>query len=119
MADHLGVIKPNKIAVATKDGISVNVHFGHAKMFWVYQLLAGGVQLLEKREVDHYCHGQVGDQSAMQKILASIKDCDVMLCAKIGDGPRQKLENIGVQAVADYAYEAIDEAVKNFLEASV
>lgn len=100
-----------KVAVASKDGISVNLHFGHAKTFWVYQRSKGRYALLEKREVDHYCHGQHGDQTAMQKILTTLTDCDAVLIAKVGDGPAAKLRAIGVEPVAEYAYEAIVDAL--------
>ena len=104
----------HKFAVASKDGISINLHFGHAKEFWIYQCTDSEVKLLERREVDHYCHGQHGDQSAMQKILATINDCEAVFVAKVGDGPVAKLANIGVQAVSEFAYEAVEESLLAF-----
>ena len=104
-----------KIAIASKDGIAVNLHFGHAKEFWIYQCDDAGCQLLERRDVDHYCHGQHGDQSAMQKILKTINDCEAVFVAKVGDGPTEKLAKIGVRAVADYAYEAIEDSLASYL----
>lgn len=103
-----------RIAVATKDGISTNLHFGHATSFWVYDVEANKPRLFEKRDVDHYCHGQHGDQSAMQKILHTINDCQAVFVAKIGDGPSEKLKAIGVEAVTDYAYEAITESLQAY-----
>lgn len=105
-----------RIAVATKDGISTNLHFGHAKSFWVYDIKNNRPQLFEKRDVDHYCHGQHGDQSAMQKILHTINDCQAVFVAKIGDGPAEKLRAIGVEAVDDYAYEAIADALMAYAQ---
>jgi len=106
----------SKIAVASKDGISINLHFGHADVFWIYQVGLGKCQFLEKREVEKYCHGQSSNASAMTLILETIKDCDAVLTAKIGDGPREKLARIGVSAVTDYAYEAIDESLMEYLK---
>lgn len=103
-----------KIAVATKDGLSVNLHFGHAKEFWIYQIAGGHCQFLERREVDHYCHGQHGDQSAMQKILTTINDCQAVFVAKVGDGPVEKLAKVGVTAVSDYAYESVTESLADY-----
>lgn len=57
-----------KVAVATKDGISINEHFGHAKKFWIYSLSPGKCELLEQRDVDNYCGGPTDSQSAMQMI---------------------------------------------------
>lgn len=44
--------------------------------------------------------------------------CDAVFVAKIGDGPIEKLATIGVQAVADYAYEAIEESLLDYLRKS-
>lgn len=100
-----------KIAVASKDSISINQHFGHAKKFWIYQVSDSGCKLLETREVEHYCLGNSSSQSAMAMILQTINDCDAVFVAKIGDGPVGKLQAIGVRAVDDYAYEAITESL--------
>lgn len=105
------------VAVASKSGIAIDLHFGHATRFHIYQLdVAEGGEILPlliaEREVDNYCHGQTGNQSAMQKILATINDCDAVFCAKVGDGPIEKLARIGVTAVTEYAYLEITESVQ-------
>lgn len=105
---------PVKLAVATKEGLAISEHFGHAKQFRIYQALPECCDFLETREVAHYCHGQHGDQSAMAGILETIKDCHAVFVAKIGDGPTEKLQAIGVQAVSDYAYEAIEESLLDY-----
>lgn len=105
---------PLKIAVATKDGISINEHFGHAKHFAIYRLTPDSCEHLESRDVDHYCHGQHGDQNALAGILETIKDCDAVFVARIGDGPTAKVNAIGVAAVADYAYMAVEESLLDY-----
>lgn len=105
-----------KLAIASKDGISVNLHFGHAKEFWVYSVSDGRCELLERRDVDHYCHGQTGDQSAMKKILATINDCSAVFVAKIGDGPIAKLKAIGVEAIDEYAYLGVEESMLDYAQ---
>lgn len=104
-----------KIAVASKDGISINLHFGHTRMFWIYENTLGKFTLVEKREVDNYCHGNTGSSSAMVGILEAIKDCDTVFSAKIGDGPISRLKNIGVESNTEYAYESIDEMLASYL----
>ncbi|MGR9054126.1 MAG: NifB/NifX family molybdenum-iron cluster-binding protein [Gammaproteobacteria bacterium] len=106
---------PLKLAVATKEGLAISEHFGHAKLFWIYEATSGQCRLLEKRDVDHYCHGQHGSQSAMAKILETIKDCHAVFVAKIGDGPTEKLEAVGVRSVARYAYEAIEDSLMDYM----
>lgn len=102
------------IAVASKDGISINLHFGHAKEFWIFQYLDGAFKLLEKRDVEVYCHGKHGSESAMQKILTTINDCDAVMVAMVGEGPAEKLKGIDVMPIQEFAYEGIDEALKTF-----
>lgn len=104
-----------KLAVASKDGIAINQHFGHAKMFWIFQVSTTVCEFLEQREVDHYCHGQTGDQSAMQKILRTINDCEAVFVAKIGDGPIEKLRAIGVKSVDAYAYLGIRDSLMDYV----
>jgi predicted Fe-Mo cluster-binding NifX family protein len=106
---------PIKLAVATKEGIAISEHFGHAKQFRVYQATTEQCQWLETREVAHYCLGQHSDQSAMAGILEAIKDCQAVFVAKIGDGPTEKLKAIGVKAVSDYAYEAIEDSLLDYM----
>lgn len=103
-----------KLAVASKDGIAINLHFGHAREFWVFEVSEEECTLLERRSVDHYCHGQTGDRSAMQKILATINDCSAVLVAKVGDGPVAKLAAIGVSAIDDYAYLGIRDSLLDY-----
>lgn len=100
-----------RVAVASKQGMAVDEHFGHAKRFWIYAVTPDGCELLEQREVDNYCHGNTSNQSAMTRILQTIDDCEAVLVAKIGDGPTEKLAAIGVQAVSDYPWSPVEEAL--------
>lgn len=105
---------PIKLAVASKDGISINEHFGHATQFRIYHVSPVECEYLETREVAHYCLGQHADQSAMGGILAAIQDCHAVFVARIGDGPTAKVHAIGVGAVSDYAYAEIQESLLDY-----
>lgn len=105
---------PIKLAVASKDNISINEHFGHATKFGIYSVTADHCELLETREVAHYCLGQHSDQSAMSGILEAIKDCHAVFVARIGDGPTEKVHAIGVRAVSEYAYAAVEESLLDY-----
>lgn len=108
---------PIKVAVGTKTGISIDVHFGHATQFLIYEISPENCTLLETREVEHYCHGQHGSESAMQKILFTIKDCYAVFSAMIGDGPKDKLAAIGVKSVSHYGHEAIEDSLLSYAKA--
>ena len=105
---------PLQLAVATKDGLSINEHFGHAKQFRIYSVTPDSCDFLETREVAHYCLGQQADESAIDGILASIKGCYAVFVARIGDGPTKKVHAIGVKAVADYAYATVEASLLDY-----
>lgn len=103
-----------RVAVATKEGLAVNEHFGHAKAFHVYELTVGVCRLVGRRQVRHYCLGGSSDKTAMADILETIKDCAAVFVAKIGDGPTQKLAARNITAVSDYAWEEIEPALLDY-----
>jgi predicted Fe-Mo cluster-binding NifX family protein len=103
-----------RVAVATKEGVVVSEHFGHAKAFHVYDLSADSCHLVEQRQVRHYCLGGSSDKTAMAEILETIQDCAAVFVAKIGDGPTEKLAARGITAVADYAWEEIEPSLLDF-----
>lgn len=106
---------PIKLAVASKEGLAISEHFGHAKQFRIYEAMPTRYHLLEIREVSNYCMGQHGDQSAMAGILEAIKDCHAVFVAKIGDGPTEKCRAVGVKAITAYAYEAIEDSLLEYV----
>ncbi len=110
---------PIKLAVASKEGMAISEHFGHAKQFRIYEATQENCHLLETREVSHYCLGQHSDQTAMAGILETIKDCYAVFVAKIGDGPTEKLQAVGVRAVSRYAYEAIEDSLLDYVHSLV
>lgn len=108
--------RPVKLAVASQEGKAISEHFGHAKRFWIYEVSAEGCCLLEQREVEHYCHGNTSNQSALSGIMEAIKDCQAVFVAKIGDSPAEKLRAIGIQAVSGYAWEPIEESLLDYVQ---
>lgn len=107
---------PIKLAVASKDGIAINEHFGQAEQFHIYSVSPGSCVRLETRKTAHYCLGQHSDPSAMSGILEAIKDCYAVFVARIGEGPTAKVHAIGVYAVSEYAYAAIEESLLDYAQ---
>ena len=104
-----------RIAVATKEGLAVSEHFGHAKTFYIYDVTTSECQQVDKREVDHYCLGGRSDQNALSGIFEAIKDCSAVFVAKIGDGPTDKLLARGIEAVSDYAWQEIEPSLLEYV----
>lgn len=97
--------KVYKFAVATKTGINIDLHFGHASEFYIYSYLAGEIKLLEKRNVDKYCNGiEECDEheDKIQKIIRTIGDCSAVLALRAGEQPIQSLALKGIKFVQTY-----------------
>jgi predicted Fe-Mo cluster-binding NifX family protein len=110
--------EPVRLAVASKEGKAISEHFGHAKLFWIYEVTPQQCRLLETRDVEHYCLGNHSSKTAMVKILETIKDCRAVFVAKIGDGPSERLADVGVRAVSRYAYEVIEDSLLDYVRAA-
>ena len=86
-----------KIAVASSDGEKVDQHFGQAKHFLIFQMGKSGlefVDLSEKNRPPIYDH-----EYRWKRGLEILKDCKVVFCRRIGDEPRQKLLENGIEVV--------------------
>lgn len=110
---------PLKRSVASREGLAISEHFGHAKRFLIYRVTLERCELVEQREVDHYCLGNASSTSAISGILETIKDCHAVFVAKIGDGPTGKLQANGVRAVSEYAYESIEASLLQYARYAV
>ncbi|HTH39400.1 MAG TPA: nitrogenase cofactor biosynthesis protein NifB [Rhodocyclaceae bacterium] len=101
------------MAVAAK-GPVINIHFGHAKEFLVYEASYKGVKFVGHRKAEAYCAGDetCGDgESILGKTIKALEGCEVVLCSKIGYEPWGELEAAGIQPNGEHAMEPIEEAV--------
>ncbi|MGP0106728.1 nitrogenase cofactor biosynthesis protein NifB [Rhodoblastus sp.] len=95
-------------AVATKGGGRVNEHFGHAKEFQVYEVGAKGIAFVGHRKVEQYCLGGFGEDATLDGVIAALEGVSFVLCAKIGDCPKDMLKAAGVEASDKWAFEYIE-----------
>lgn len=101
-----------KIAVASSDGETVDQHFGQAHHFLIFQMGKGGLEFVELREKSKkpiYDH-----EYRWKRGLEILKDCRVVFCRRIGDEPRQKLQEIGIEVV-ESKKETITNAITGYL----
>ncbi len=91
-----------KLAVASKSGMLVDQHFGHASEFYIYESDGNTVRFIEKRLVINYCSRKEdcsGDEKpAMDAILAAVSDCSGVLALRTGNTPTRKLESLGIES---------------------
>jgi nitrogenase molybdenum-iron protein alpha/beta subunit/MoaA/NifB/PqqE/SkfB family radical SAM enzyme len=105
--------KTRRFAVATRSGVLVDLHFGQAEEFYVYDSDGADVRFIEKRKVSQYCNGKedCGDkESKWTAVLAAVADCNGVLALRIGDSPAEKLRDAGIAAVA--TYEQVETAIR-------
>lgn len=100
------------VAVATQGGGRVNQHFGHAREFQIYEVSTDGVTLIGHRKLaDQYCGG--GD-AALDAVIQALAGVEVVLCAKVGDCPQDKLATAGLAVVDDWAHAYVETAVSAY-----
>jgi nitrogen fixation protein NifB len=107
--------RPVFMAVASKGQGIINLHFGHAQEFLVYEASQAGVKFIRAAKAELYCTGDdsCGEaESRIEQIIKSLAGCEVVLCAKIGYEPWGKLEAAGIQPNGEHAMEVIEDAVK-------
>ena len=111
---------PIRFAVASKSGMLIDEHFGHAKTFYIYDYKDGKSNYIENRDVDKYCAGLDTcdeEQDKIEKILKTIQDCQGVLTVRIGNSPEKKLMDKGIRVFKTYdrIEKAVQEAAQQLL----
>ncbi|MFT8351529.1 nitrogenase cofactor biosynthesis protein NifB [Clostridium saccharoperbutylacetonicum] len=110
--------KPLRFAIASKSGIGVDMHFGHATEFIIYEYKNGDVKYIEKRDVEKYCNGKEvceEEEDKFAKLSKVVHDCSGVICLRIGDEPKKKFKNMGIEVFM--TCETIETAVIKAAEA--
>lgn len=110
--------KPLKFAIASKSGIGVDMHFGHASEFYIYEYKNGDARYLEKRDVEKYCNGKEiceEEEDKFAKLSKVVSDCEGVICLRIGDEPRKKFSGMGIEVFM--SCDTIESAVAKAAEA--
>jgi nitrogen fixation protein NifB len=106
--------RPVLMAVATSGQGVINVHFGHAKEFLIYEASPDGVRFISHRKADAYCGGDTScgeTESTLQRTIRSLEGCEAVLCSKVGYEPWEMLETAGIMPNGEHAMENIEDAV--------
>jgi nitrogen fixation protein NifB len=112
--------RPVLMAVATTGHNLINQHFGHAREFLVYEVSSAGARFIGHRKTDLYCSGseQCGDEdnsvpaeTTLERTIAALSGCEVVLCSRIGFEPWSHLEQAGIQPNGEHAMEEIEAAL--------
>jgi len=106
------------VAVATKNGQQIDLHFGHAETFAIYSVHGDAITFLENRTVEHYCQGGYGDEDKREAILRALADCRALFIARVGDGPAKRLRDAGITPVTDFPYGVPEASIAAWLAAA-
>ncbi|MDU2064440.1 MAG: nitrogenase cofactor biosynthesis protein NifB [Sporomusaceae bacterium] len=106
-----------KIAVTSKYGKLIDLHFGHATEFLIYEIDGRAAKLVERRALPKYCLGVTECDDAETKrdvIMEQLSDCDAVLTMRIGYQAQKRLAERGVTAI-EYCY-TLEEGLRYALE---
>ena len=86
-----------RVAVASTDGESVNIHYGKSNLFYIYYVDdETGYDLVEKRSVTPVCQDGSHVKSAMEESVKLFEDCKYVVASRIGPGAAQALTSAGL-----------------------
>jgi MoaA/NifB/PqqE/SkfB family radical SAM enzyme len=105
-----------RFAVATKSGAVVDLHFGHAEEFYIYESDGCEARFIETRKVAKYCNGPDCEdkEDRWETALRAVSDCAGVLALRIGLVPERRLRENGITAIT--TYERVETAVKQAVE---
>jgi predicted Fe-Mo cluster-binding NifX family protein len=91
------------IAVASKSGIEIDQHFGHAETFRIFKYRKGNPLQVGEVKVEKYCSFDPEHPFRHRQfdgIAKALKDCKAVVTAMIGELPKQELEKLGFKVVS-------------------
>ncbi|EKQ52384.1 MAG: nitrogenase cofactor biosynthesis protein NifB [Clostridium sp. Maddingley MBC34-26] len=92
--------KKLRFAIASKTGKVVDLHFGHATEFYIYDYKDNNPIFVEKRDVDQYCNGKEGYDDEVDKFKRTmnvLEDCNGIISLRIGSSPTNKFKSKGIE----------------------
>ena len=99
------------VAIASKGGGRINQHFGHATEFQVFEVSPAGIGFVGHRKVERYCQGGWGEDATLDSVIAALDGVSAVLCAKIGDCPKDGLAAAGIAASDAWAHAWIESGI--------
>lgn len=105
------VDKTMRFAVATRSGMTVDMHFGQVSEFYIYEYRNGVAMFLEKRTINKYCNGEseCNNENKIEKLINTISDCSGVISLRIGEEPIKKLKESNIKSFV--SCERLEDAV--------
>ena len=102
------------VAVTSAGEGTVNLHFGNATEFLIYEVGDKAIKFVMHRKVENpYCKGPEDCDGSypIEEIKNTLKDCDILLTEKIGGCPMEELQSINLICDETYAFKPIEKSV--------
>jgi len=101
------------VAVTTAGEGMLNMHFGSAQEFLVYEAGDKAIRFVMHRKLEssYSGTGTNAGNSPIEEIKVTLKDCDLLLTEKIGDCPMDELKSINLIADESYANQPVEKSV--------
>jgi nitrogen fixation protein NifB len=102
------------VAVTTSGEGLINMHFGSAQEFIVYEAGDKAIKFVMHRKIESvYCSGaeNCDGNNPIEEIKTTLKDCDILLTEKIGDCPMNELKSINLITDDSFALQPIEKSV--------
>lgn len=120
-ANNIDSEKELRFAIASKNGKVVDLHFGHATEFYIYDYKNNMAVYKEKRSVEKYCNGKDENNEEIDKFEAAMKvlaDCNGIISLRIGNSPTNKFKSKGIDVfmTCNKVESAVEEAAKSILK---
>lgn len=81
-------IIPGRVAAASSDGRTVDLHFGQAQEFYIYDVGKDGFRFVEKRNIRR----AIGHNPAeFDKVRLLLNDCEAVLVSRVGPSAAEYL----------------------------
>jgi nitrogen fixation protein NifB len=87
-----------RVAVASSQGKSVDLHFGHADQFLVFDVAANRVEFIDTRHVRAVEDDLEGVED-LDLAVESIGDCQVVLSMRAGPHAQERLLKHGIRSI--------------------
>ncbi len=88
-----------RAAVASDSGETVDVHYGRASRFHIYEIEElESIELTEVRTLIPACMNGSHDQGRLRENAQRLSDCRCVIASRIGPGAMAALEENGIEA---------------------
>ena len=100
MADKDSKNSVYKVAIASTDGETVNMHYGKATKFYIYSIDDEvGYDLVEERQVEPVCQEGSHVISKMEESVLRFTDCRYIVVSRLGTAASAALSAAGITAM--------------------